>query len=98
MKRLPAAQAQLSVDKGDVAEAVRVAVEIHERVISGDISVSVDDIVRADPEAERRAAAVPHYRKAVGAEQEGATDHGENLRPRTGYPRPTAGRPRPNPT
>jgi len=70
MTRLTAAQAQLSVVEDDAAEAARVAADIHERVSSGDTSVAVDDIVKAVPEAERRAAVVPHYRKAVGAAEQ----------------------------
>jgi hypothetical protein len=70
MRRLTEAQAQLSVVEDDAAEAARIAVEIHERVSSGDISVAVDDIVRAVPEAERRRAVVPHYRAAVGAAEQ----------------------------
>lgn len=70
MTRLTAAQAQLTVVENEAAEAARAAADIHERVSSGDTSVAVDDIVRAVPEAERRAAVVPHYRKAVGAAEQ----------------------------
>lgn len=65
--RLAEAQAQLVAVESEAAQAAQVAKEMLERVGNGDTTITVDDLVRAAPEAERRAAIVPYYRKAVAA-------------------------------
>jgi hypothetical protein len=68
--RLADAQAQLLAVESEAARAAQVAKEMLEKVSSGDTAITVDDLVKAAPEAERRAAIVPHYRKAVAAAQQ----------------------------
>lgn len=65
--RLADAIDQLSGVENEAAEASRAAVDIHKRVSAGDTTITVEDMVRAAPEAERRAAIVPYYRQAVSS-------------------------------
>ncbi|MFD0044938.1 hypothetical protein ACFVGV_07090 [Pseudarthrobacter scleromae] len=68
--RLADAKAQLLAVESEAAQATQAAKKILEMVSSGDTTITVDDFVRAAPEAERRAAIVPHYRKAVTAAEQ----------------------------
>lgn len=68
--RLAEAQAQLDSVESHAAEAAQESKDILQRLTAGDMTITVDDMVRAAPEAERRAAVVPHYRKAVAAAEQ----------------------------
>lgn len=68
--RLAKAQAQLASVESHAAEAAQESNDILQRLTAGDLTVTVDDMVKAAPEAERRAAVVPHYRKAAAAAEQ----------------------------